>query len=334
MKRLYASLAVLGLLLAGCGAPSHASTARAAMRHSSLVLDWLPNSDHGGIYTAIRRGYFRRRHVILSPQVPSSSTAQIALVAAGRADFGISYETDVLEARSRHIPVRSLMCIMQHPLDTVMSLTSSHIRRPRDLAGKSVGMAGAPSDEPIVRAMMTHDHASFSAAKMVNVGYNLLPALLAGKVDAVVGVYWTWEAIQARLRGYPVNVMRVEHWGVPNYCELVLISSDKLLRTKSNLVRSTVQALQQGYAYAAHHPVYAWQALHAADKALQRRLVLRSLRLVGPIETAARTVGYQNPAQWRHYAAWLYRNHLIPHQVNVSQAFTNRFLAGSVASSQ
>src|SRR5579884_2751250 len=144
----FRAIVVMALLavLAGCASASGAGTPRT--QHVSIVLDWYPNSDHGGIYTAMQRGFFRQRHIVAAVHVPSSTTDQIQLVAAGRADFGVSYETDLLAARVKHIPVRSVMCIMQHPLDTVMALKSSGITRPRDLVGKTVGMACSPSDNP------------------------------------------------------------------------------------------------------------------------------------------------------------------------------------------
>jgi putative hydroxymethylpyrimidine transport system substrate-binding protein len=222
------------------------------------------------------------------------------------------------------------MCIMQHPLNTVMALKSSGISRPRDLAGKRVGMAGSPSDIPTVKAMMAHDGASIARARMINVGYNLLPALLARRVDAVIGVYWTWEAIQAQEKGFPVTTLRVERWGVPNYCELVLVASEKTIRTEPALVRGTVQALQQGYAYAEAHPEAAWSALHAQDRTLDGRLVLQSLRLLAPVVTDAPTIGYQNPAQWKRYASWLTANRLISGPVDAASAFTNQFLQAHV----
>jgi putative hydroxymethylpyrimidine transport system substrate-binding protein len=208
-----------------------------------------------------------------------------------------------------------------------MSLKRSGITRPRDLAGKTVGMAGSPSDEPLVSAMMRHDGSSIRRVHMVNVGYNLLPALLAHRVDAVVGVYWTWEAIQARMRGYPVNVLRVERWGVPNYCELVLIASESTIAHRTALVRSVVQGMQEGYDYAEAHPAAAWQALHAQDKTLDRRLVMKSLQLLRPAITQGPILGRQNPAQWQRYAAWLAANHLIAGRVNATAAFTNAFLS-------
>jgi putative hydroxymethylpyrimidine transport system substrate-binding protein len=308
------------------GSVSHAPAVQAA----SIVLDWYPNSDHGGLYTAMQRGYFARRGVIVTPRVPSDTSAQIRLVAAGKAAFGFSYETDLLAARAHGVPVQSVMCVMQHPLNTVMSLRSAHITRPRDLIGKRIGMAGSPSDAPIVDAMMTHDGASPSKAHFVNVGYNLLPALLSKRVDAIVGVYWTWEAIQAQMKGYPVNTMRVERWGVPNYCELVLVTSNSVVRNQPALVRNTVQAMQQGYAYAESHPEAAWNALHAADKTLDRAVVLPSLRLLRPVVTGAPTIGWQNGTQWRFYARWLTTNKLISGNPDVSHAFTDKFLQPGV----
>jgi ABC-type nitrate/sulfonate/bicarbonate transport system substrate-binding protein len=316
-------VAIGGLMPLG----GHTLAAGTATQRASLVLDWTVNPDHGGIFTAIQRGIFRRHRISMVVHVPSDTSAQIPLVAAGRADFGISYETDLLNARARGIPVQSVMCIMQHPLDTVMALRSSGIKRPRDLQGRTVGMAGSPSDIPIVTAMVTHDGGSMRSVRMVNIGYSLLPALLAKKVDAVVGVYWTWEAIQARAKGDPVNVMRVERWGVPNYCELVLVASERTIRTRTAFVRAVVQSLQQGYAYAEAHPPAAWQALHEADRSLQPRLVMPSLLLLRSAVTDAPTIGYQSGSQWARYGRWLWAHRLISRPVDVAQAFTDRFLA-------
>ncbi|HZS93487.1 MAG TPA: ABC transporter substrate-binding protein [Chloroflexota bacterium] len=325
MTKALALIFGLSVVLAGCGGAA-ASNSGQSIRHVTLLLDWYPNSDHGGVYAAIQRGYLGARHVDLKPEVPSNTSAQIPLVAAGRAEFAITYEADLLNAQTRHLPVRSVMCVVQHPLNTVMSLKNSGITRPRDLDGKTVGIAGVPSDRVTIQALVRHDGGSFSSVHLENVGYNLLAVLEAKRVDAVEGVYWTWEAIKARQAGYPVNVMRVERWGVPNYCELVVITNTKTIRDNPGLVRDTVQALQQGYAFAASHPARAWEALYAADKALHRKLVLASLKLLAPLETDARTVGYQDPAQWKHYAAWLWANRLIPARVNATTAFTNEFL--------
>lgn len=333
MKRyLVSALLLCAVLLSVTGCDSSTSARKSTrLQHATLVLDWYPNSDHAGIYTAIARGYLRRHGVDLgNPHVPSDSTAQIKLVAAGTADFGITYEPDLLAARAQHIPVQAVMCIVQHPLDTIMSLTRTGITRPRDLAGKRIGMAGTPGDQAIVAAVMRDDGVSPSRATMVNVGYNLLPALLSGRVDAVAGVYWTWEAIQARMKGYAINTLRVERWGVPNYCELTLIAGERTVRNRPSLVRGTVQALQEGYAYAETHPEAGWSALHAADKTLTHALIVRSIRLLRPAVVTGPTVGYLDASQWQRYATWLRAYGLIDASVDVRAALTDRFLAPNI----
>lgn len=330
------ALPCLALLLAGCGSsttsPGAVTPGGKSLQTATILLDWNPNSDHGGLYTALRDGEFARRGVAPTIRLPSNATGQIQLVAAGRADFAVTYEADLLAARARGLPVRSVMCIMQHPLNTVMTLRRSGITRPRQLVGRTVGMAGSPNDVPTVSAMMRHDGASAASVKMVNVGYNLLPALLSGRVDAVVGVYWTWERILAERRGDPVNVMRVERWGMPNYCELVFITSERLLRDSPALVQNVVRALQRGYARAESDPQDAWRDLATASGTLrrQRAVVVRSLVLLRGAVLDAPTIGYQNPVQWRRYAAWLRANGLLTGRFSSAGAFTNRFLAPRV----
>ena len=70
--------------------------------------------------------------------------------------------------------------------------------------------------------------------------------------------------------------------------------------------------------------------MHAADKTLDRGLVLRSLQLLRPVVTDAPTVGFQNAAQWRYYAGWLTANKLIDGNPDVAHAFTNSFLQPGV----
>src|SRR5437588_10475236 len=105
-----ASLSIILLIVGLVNTTNGGAAAGAApTQNASFVLDWYPNSDHGGLFTAVSRGYFRRNHIDATVHVPSDTTAQIQLVAAGKADFGITYETDLLAARAHHVPVRSVM---------------------------------------------------------------------------------------------------------------------------------------------------------------------------------------------------------------------------------
>jgi len=324
------TLTIALLTLAAIFAPARTTEAHSfPLQSASLVLDWYPNSDHGGLFTAMQRGFLRQKGINMSAYVPSDTTAQIKLVAAGRADFGISYETDLLGARVHHIPVQSVMCIMQHPLNTVMTLRSSGITRPRELAGRTVGMAGSPSDIPTVKALMAHDHGSFSRVRMVNVGYSLLKSLLAEKVDAVVGVYWTWEALQAQQQGYRVNIMRLDHYGVPTYDELIFATGTGQLAREPATLRQFQRATFEGYAYAAAHPAEAARILLKAPQVLSRdaRLLEQSIRLLAPEERDARGhYGAMSASQWQGYADWMLRTGLVKKPIDARAAVTEALL--------
>jgi ABC-type nitrate/sulfonate/bicarbonate transport system substrate-binding protein len=105
------------------------------------------------------------------------------------------------------------------------------------------------------------------------------------------------------------------------------MANENTIRKRPALVRATVQGLQQGYAYAETHPQAGWEALHAADKTLNRALILESIRLLRSAVVTGPTIGYLNPAQWQRYAAWQRAHGLINTPVDGRAAMTDGFLA-------
>ena len=157
----------------------------------SLALDWYPNSNHAGIYEAVRQGYFDEEGLDVNIYTPSDPSTILQTVGAGRDDFGINYQPDLLQARSKDIPVVAVTGIVQHPLNSIMTLTASGLTRPGDLRGKKIGHPGILSNEGMLETMLNFDGVELDEVEMVNVGFELVPALLGGRVDAVVGAYWT-----------------------------------------------------------------------------------------------------------------------------------------------
>ena len=137
-----------------------------------------------------------------------------------RTSSASSYQVGVLLARAQDVPVVSIAGIVQHPLNSVMALQESGITRPRDLVGRTVGYPGIATDPPLLKTMLEFDGVPPEEAQavvdgMVNVGYDLVPALISKRVDAIVGGYWTHESISAENQGFPLTVMRMEKYGVP-----------------------------------------------------------------------------------------------------------------------
>jgi putative hydroxymethylpyrimidine transport system substrate-binding protein len=331
MAALAVSLA-LATLLAGCGEKPEAVTGAAgSSQQFTLMLDWVPNADHAGIYQALADRDFAKAGLDLHVQVPSDPAAPLKLLAAGKVDAAISYEPELLLARNQNLPLVSVAALVQKPLTSIVSVGSKHITSPAKLKGKRIGTAGIPYQHAYLTTILARAGVPQSSVKEINVGENLIPAMLSGRVDATLGAYWNVEAVQlAQLHKHP-NVIHMEQVGVPNYDELVVVVRKNTIVNHPDLVRRFVQALGRGYEAVRRSPQTAVNNLvHASsglDPKLQLASVTATLSAFFPANPAE-PWGWQDPKQWAAYGQWMLSHHLISNPNAVLDASTNELLAG------
>ena len=295
----------------------------------SLALDWYPNSNHAGIYEAVRQGYFDEEGLDVNIYTPSDPSTILQTVGAGRDDFGINYQPDLLQARSKDIPVVAVTGIVQHPLNSIMTLTASGLTRPGDLRGKKIGHPGILSNEGMLETMLNYDGVDIEDVEMVNVGFDLVPALLGGRVDAVVGAYWTHESILIELEGHEVTVMRMEEWGVPDFYELVLVASEDTISERPEVVQRFVNALSRGFESAIENPQKSIDALldGAEEGTVNEELEREGVDLLVPLWTdGAPSFGWQVSERWTTLSDWMKGRGLVDAGLDPNEAFTNEFV--------
>ena len=295
----------------------------------SLALDWYPNSNHAGIYEAVRQGYFDEEGLDVNIYTPSDPSTILQTVGAGRDEFGINYQPDLLQARSEGIPVVAVTGIVQHPLNSIMTLTASGLTRPGDLRGKKIGHPGILSNEGMLETMLNYDGVEIDEVEMVNVGFDLVPALLGGRVDAVVGAYWTHESILIELEGHEVTVMRMEEWGVPDFYELVVVASEDTIANRSDVVQRFVNALSRGFESAIENPQKSIDALlDATDEGtVNEELERQGVDLLAPLWTeGAPSFGWQEAERWTTLSDWMKGRGLVNADLDPNSAFTNEFV--------
>ncbi|MHB1571387.1 MAG: ABC transporter substrate-binding protein, partial [Solirubrobacteraceae bacterium] len=283
-RSLFAAGAVVAALaLAACGAKHDVQTSgRGTPQSLSLMLDWFPNADHVGLYTALADGYFKQAGLNVQAQIPSDVATPLQLLAAGKVDAAISYEPELLLARDKGAPLVAIAAIVQRPLTSIISIGSKHITTLRKLRGKTVGDAGIPYQHAYLDTILTQAGVPIHSVREVNVGANLVPAMLSGRVDATLGGYWNYEAIQLRQAGKRPNVIPVNDAGVPNYDELVVVVREDEIAQDNNLLRRFVQALGRGYEAVRSNPQAGVNALLAANPSLSSRLQNASVRATLP----------------------------------------------------
>jgi putative hydroxymethylpyrimidine transport system substrate-binding protein len=293
-----------------------------------VALDWFPWSNHSGLYIAKEKGYFADEGLDVTIYTPDDPSTVLVTVGAGQDEFGLSYESVLLHAVSQGVPVVSIAALVQHPLNSVMALKSSGIARPRDLKGKKVGYPGIPTDQSLLGAMLKQDGVDPSEVELVNVGYDLVPALISKQVDAIVGAYWVHESISAENQGFPVNVMRMEEWGVPDFYEIVLVTSKERADKQADVVQRFVRAVVKGYKEAVADPQKAIDVLKAASPEVDEAIERPGVKKLAPlwIDPDVSGFGWQTEAKWVNFAKWMTDNGLLAKPVDAKTAFTNTFV--------
>lgn len=319
---------VLIVILAGCGTGEVFGSSDEQPSEISIALDWYPWSNHTGLYLAQQRGYFGDEGLETDIYVPGNPEDGLKLVASGQDEFAISYQTDVLLARAEGLPVVSIAALVQHPLNSIMSLESTGIDEPADLKGKKIGITGVPSDEALLSSVLSTADLTLDDVELVNVGFNLVQSLLAGDVDAVIGAYWVHESMLIEQQGREVNVLRLAEWGVPDYYELVLVTSEEMVNENGETVEKAMRASTKGYSDAEADHAAAIDALMKAAPDTDRQLEERGIELLAPYWTDNGSVpfGTQTLERWQTYAQWMRENGLLEGDVSAEAAFTNEFV--------
>jgi putative hydroxymethylpyrimidine transport system substrate-binding protein len=257
MNRVAASLAavVCALAPAGCGDDGAEPD---APEGATLVLDFQPNAVHSGIYAAQHRGYFEDEGIDLTIREPSETSDAPKLLEAGRADFAVMDINDFGIAHERGANVQAIAAIVQRPLATVISRDRNEVRTPADLAGKTVGVTGVPSDDAVLDTVLASGGLAPDSVKRIEIGFNAVSALAAGRIDAATA-FWNAEGVQLKELGVATREFRVDEFGAPRYPELVLVTRPD----EDQLADRALAATARGYEILAEDPEAALEDLLA-----------------------------------------------------------------------
>jgi putative hydroxymethylpyrimidine transport system substrate-binding protein len=304
-------LALAGV--AGCG---EEGAEPGAPKGATLVLDFVPNAVHGGIYAALSRGYYDDEDVALKVQPPGESTDAPKLLGAGRVEFAILDIHDLGIARERGIDLVGVAPLVQRPLAAVLARADGPVRRPRQMEGHRVGVTGLPSDEAVVDSEVEADGGDPARVDRVTIGFSAVASLAASRVDAATG-FWNAEGVALRRRGVPLRVFKVDEFGAPPYPELILTTSRETLEDDPELVDSVAAATERGYEFAIEDPNTALGALLAANPELDRADQRAQLDVLLPI---LRPEPFDEDVL-EAWAAWDFRHGLLEKPLDVEQAF-------------
>jgi NitT/TauT family transport system substrate-binding protein/putative hydroxymethylpyrimidine transport system substrate-binding protein len=267
MKR--AALVFLVLVLAACGSSSPSSAPKSTP--ATIALDFTPNAVHAPLYMA---------GDALRIQKPGAGPDSLKLVSTGKVDLGVLDIHDLALARERGVDIVAVGVLVGKPLAALIAQPG--VERPRDLAGKTVGVSGLPSDPAFLKAIVTDDGGDYTKVKQVTIGFNAVSRLLTKRVDAVPA-FWNAEGVVLKARGLDAKEFRVEDYGAPPYPEVVLATARRTLDAKRPTIDAALAAIRDGVAATRKDPDAAVAKIAKAAETDDTGLVREQLDAVLPL---------------------------------------------------
>ena len=323
-----ALLTVTAAALAACGGDDDTADTTAALRPVTLVLDWTPNTNHGGIYLAEANGWYAEAGIDLEIIQPGTAGG-LQAVASGSADFAISVQENIVPAQAEGVPVVSIAAIVQHNTSSLISLTSTGIATPGDLPGHKYGGWGGPLERALIDRLVECAGGDPAAVDFVEVGNTDYRVGLESGAFDFVWVFDGWDKLRLEQAGVDVTTIPfIEHTDcIPDWYTPLIAASDELITGDPELVEAFLAATSRGYDAAIGDPGAAADALLAAAPELDEQLVRASADYLAAQFTAdAPRWGEQSEDVWAGFVAFLAEEDLLRTDLDPAALFTNEFL--------
>ncbi|RKD33748.1 ABC transporter substrate-binding protein [Thermohalobacter berrensis] len=325
------SIMIIGLLifsLVGCGASEKNTTEKQELKKVTVVLDWVPNTNHTGLYVAKEKGYYKEEGLeveIIQPTEGGSTD----LIAAGQGEFGISYQEQVTFARTAEnpLPIKAIAAIIQHNTSGFASPVEKNIKSPKDFEGKRYGGWGSPVERAMLKALMEKYDGDFSKLEMVDIGAADFFSSVQKDVD-FTWIYYGWDGVAAEVRDFPINFLKLQDLDPRlDFYTPVIIAKEDLLNQNPELVKKFLRATTKGYEYCIENPEDAVESLLKHAPEIDKEIAVASQKyLAKEYQADAHKWGVMKEEIWKNYGEWLYEKGLIDKKLDVKEAYTNEFL--------
>lgn len=292
----------------------------------TVVLDWTPNINHSGLYVAVSEGYFAEEGLTVKIIQPGDNYG-LQLVAAGQAEFGISYQEEVTFARAnQNIPVVSVAAIIQHNTSCFASPLANNIQTVADFSGKKYGGWGGEVEEALLTYLGESEGFS-DPVEIINTGSVDFFAATESSVD-FSWIYYGVTGIEAELRDVELNTIYLKDIAPAfDYYTPVLVAEESWLADNDAIARSFMTAVSRGYQFAEENPEQAAKSLLAAAPELSDDLVIAGqVWMAGQYTADADFWGQQKEQVWQDFADWLYERNLLAEPFDGKAAYTNEYL--------
>ncbi|MCS7198308.1 MAG: ABC transporter substrate-binding protein [Candidatus Bipolaricaulota bacterium] len=278
-----------------------------------VILDWLPNPNHVPLYFAQEMGFFRAEGLSVSLQAPTAfdPSDPAKLAAAGRADMAITTPINLIVIRAQNVPLTALGSLIQKPLGGLLALKERGIRTLKDLKGRKIGYSLEPEEPVLWTAMLETAGLKPGDYQLINVGFDTLPALLTGQVDAI-GAFRNVEKIVVEIQERKETVFfAMEEHGIPDHPQLVFIANETIVQQKSELLKKFLRAVARAVALTLQEPDRAFALFLKANPDLHREADLNRKFFDATLALFVGAPCHNQLDKWEKLQSFLFERKLI-----------------------
>lgn len=349
--RLAALLAVLMLIVAACGggdAESDTTTATdgpgttasgsedttgeepaddGALTQVTFQLNWVPGGFNAGFAAARELGFYEEEGLFVSivPGNGSGTTAQLA--AAGNANIAYADSVATTNLIARGAPLKVISTLYQSAPGQLTALAGTGIETIEDFAGKSIAYATGAAEAPMLPLLFEANGIDPESVELVgSPRESLVPQLLEGQVDAIVGSS-DFFGIQLADRGAETVDFPFYEYGVATVSTSIFANED-WLAANPEVARGFVRASLRGWALALEDPDAAIEALVKLFPDVDAEEAKKQLEATIPLFCAngAEYVGKATAEAWERHQEILSAVETLPEGVDPTLYYTYDFL--------
>jgi len=319
------STLALALALTACGGTDGDDSSDARpLTKATLVLDYLPNGVHAGIYRAIAAGYYDERGIDLKVITPTSTADTLRLIESGKADFGLADGIDIATQIDAGRNAKGIMAITLRPSGGLITLADEGIETPANLDGETVGVTGVPSDEAVFETIVNDAGGDPASSEVVTIGFNGIQALQAGRVSAFTG-YVPADATAIEATGQQTRSFLFDEYGGVSYPGLMAFSTESHIAEDPDLMAAFVEGTKAGYRDALRNPDRAVAALAEAGNGIEEPLALATFEAYEPLFGGAGEFGIFEESRLAELSGFLVDYDLIGKPIRPERLATNEF---------
>ncbi len=289
-----------------------------------VVLDWLPNPNHVPLYVAQEMGFFSTEGLSVSLQTPTAfdPSDPAKLAAAGRADIAITTPINLIVIRSQGVPLTAVGSLIQRPLGGLLALKERGIRTLADFKGRKIGYSLEPEEPVLWAAMLETAGLKAGDYQLINVGFDTLPALLTGQVDAI-GAFRNVEKILIEVQERKETVFfAFEEHGIPDHPQLVFIANETIAQQKSELLKKFLRAVARAVVLTLREPDRAFALFLQANPDLRREADLNKKFFDATLAFFVGAPCHNHLEKWAKLQNFLFERALIERTSDLSKLVT------------